>query len=319
MKKQPTKSHKPKDAIAHAKTTVKKPVASRAKAATKTTAKKAAPPKGIVHHTKRIAKLVPMFVHGAVAGAFVGIMVIVGIRATGNVSALTISSPRDCDSNAVINCGALTTTELKSRYSNKGVAAIYNYFSISASDISTIDKTAVAGRVYKDGRVTVNNVVVATGARTAGRENISGSTKIVSGGATFYTRAPSVSFNPNYINAFVVMKDGQFNFAILGACGNPVSATPIPKKTPPVTVPPEKPPVTTVTPPSTQTPPSTPTPAPPATVATTTTTTTTSELPNTGPGAIIVIAIMAVIGGYIFHAGHRHIKHKRRAHHIAHS
>jgi hypothetical protein len=255
-----------------------------------------------------------MFVHGAVVGAFVGIMVIVGVRATGTVGALTISSPRDCDTNAVINCGALTTSELKARYNNKGVAAIYDYFKISASDIKNIDKDVSAGRVYKDGRVTINGVVVATKARTAGRENISGSTKVVHDGATFFTRAPSVSFNPDYINAFVVMQDGQFQFAILGACGNPVSATPVPKKTPPATVPKEKPPVATVTPPSTQTPPSTPTPQ---VVLASTETAPSTVLPNAGPGAVILVAIMAVVGGYLFHATHRHIKRKRHARHSA--
>ena len=270
--------------------------------------------KGVVHHTKRIVKMTPMFVHGMVAGAFVGIMVIVGVRATGSVGALTISSPRDCDSNAVINCGALTTTELKQRYGNKGVADIYKYFKISASDIKDVDKTANAGRVYKDGRVTIGDVVVATGARTAGREHISGSTKVTSGGVTFYTRPPSVSFNPNYINAFVVMQDGQFKFAILGACGNPVSATPIPKKTTPPTVPKEKPPVTTVTPPSTQTPPSTPTPQ---VVLASTETLPTPVLPNAGPGAVVLVALAAIAGGYLFHATHRHVKRKRHARHTS--
>jgi hypothetical protein len=34
-------------------------------------------------------------------------------------------------------------------------------------------------------------------------------------------------------------------------------------------------------------------------------------LPNTGPGAVIIIAIAAVAGGYIFHITHRHIKRRR--------
>ena len=276
--------------------------------------KPAAAPKGLRHHTKRVLSLTPKFVHGMITGAFVGIMVIVGLRASGVVSALTISSPRDCDSNAVINCGALTTAELQQRYTNKGVASIYTYFDISASDINAANKTAVAGRVYKNGNVTVNNVVVATKARTAGRENISGSTKVTSGGVTFYTRPPSVSFHPDYINAFVVMNDGQFAFAILGACGNPVSATAVPKKTPPVTIPKEAtPPVTTTI--STQTPPS----KPQVILASSSTPTPVEQLPNTGPGAVIIITVLAVIGGYIFHMTHRHVKHKRRAHHAAHS
>jgi hypothetical protein len=275
--------------------------------------------KGLKHHVKQAFYKTPKFIHGMVTGAFVGIMVVVGIRASGIVNALSISSPRDCDSNAVITCGALTTAELQQRYKNKGVASIYDYFKISASDISNIHENAVAGRVYKDGKVTVEGITVATGARTAGRENIAGSTKVTSGGVTFYTRAPSVSFHPDYINAFVIMDSGQFKFAILGACGNPVSATAVPKKTTPAapvvkkpvetpTTPAETPKPTITTMPSTQTPPSTPQ----VILASNTTPT---QLPNAGPGAAILIAVASVIGGYVFHMTHRHVTHKRRLKH----
>ncbi|HEV7454336.1 MAG TPA: hypothetical protein VGO07_03695 [Candidatus Saccharimonadales bacterium] len=275
----------------------------------------------IKHHVKRLLRLTPKFVHGMVAGAVVGIMVVVALRAT-VASALSISSPRDCDTNAVVNCGALTTTELQQKYGNNGVAAIYNYFGISAADVNAMGATAAAGQVYKDGRVMIGNTVVATGAITAGRENISGSTKVTSGGVTFYKRPPSVSFRPNSIAAFVVMKDGQFKFAILGACSNPVIAAAIPKAAPAPTPTPTPPPtemLTLVTPiapiTSTQTPPSTPTPVAQVTAATTVT-----ELPNTGPGAVAIIALLSVIGGYVAHRTHKHIKRKRHAaRHNAHS
>lgn len=266
--------------------------------------------KSIKHHAKTIVRVTPKFVHGMVIGAFIGVIVVFSLRATNQVSALSISSPRDCDNNSVINCGALTTTELKTKYgTTSGVAAIYNYFGISATDISAMGTTASAGAVHKDGRVTIGNTVVATNAITAGRLNIAGSTKVTSGGQTFYKRPPSVSFNPESIAAYVVMKDGQFQFAILGACSNPVIATAIPKATPkpvitPTPTPTPAPPVSTT--PSTQTPPSTPTP-----VVTTTAATVPTALPNTGPGAVLIIGLLAVIGGYLFHWGHRHISRKR--------
>jgi hypothetical protein len=268
--------------------------------------------KTLHHHAKRILLLTPKFVHGMVLGAIVGVIVVVGLRAT-VASALSLSSPRDCDTNAVINCGALTTTELQQRYSNAGVSTIYGYFGITAADVSGMSKTAVAGQVYKNGTVSVNGVTVATQAITAGRENISGSTKVSLGGVTFYKRPPSVSFVPNSIAAYVVMDKGLFKYAILGACGNPVIATAVPKTAPPIPTPtptPTPPVVTTITPPSTQTPPSTPTPP-----VVTTASAPVSQLPNTGPGAVVIIAVLSVIGGYIFHATHRHIRHKRRLHH----
>jgi hypothetical protein len=261
--------------------------------------------RGIVHHAKRVYHLTPKFIHGMVGGAFVGIIVVMTLNLIAPVAAVTVTSSRDCDTNAVINCGALTTTELQQRYSNKGVAQIYNYFGISSKDIKATDKTAVAGRVYKNGNVTVNGVTVATGATTAGRENISGSKKVTEGGVTFYTRPPSVSFRVESIAAFVVMEDGQFKFAILGACGNPVKATAVPKKKVETTPKPEIPKETPVDVPSTQTPKSTPTPKVETAAA--------EKLPVTGPSELLVVGLLSIIGGYLYHTIHRHFRHKRAA------
>ena len=285
----------------------------------------------VKQHAKRVYHMTPKFVHGMVTGAFIGVMLITGIRATETVGAVSIVSARDCDSNAVMNCGALTTKQVQDKYGNAGVSAIYNHFGITASDINKINTTAVAGVVHKSGKITVNGATVATGAITAGRENISGSTKVKSGDVTFYKRAPSVSFRVESLSAFVVMENGVFQYAIIGACGNPVSGTPTtkppvstptkPKPTPPVTTPPTPtpdptppveetptvtPPVTTTT--STQTPQSTPVVA----------SASVQELPKTGPGSALIIGLLAVVGGYIFHITHRKIKHRRTQSHVGH-
>lgn len=284
---------------------------STARSAAKT--KKPTGLRKVHHHAKRILGITPKFVHGAILGAIVGVVIVSGLRGE-QVAALSITAPRDCDSNAVINCGALNTTELKQRYSNKGVSSIYDYFGISSTDIDSIDTTAAAGLVFKDGDVTVNGKTVATDAITAGRENISGSTKVTSGGVTFYKRPPKVSFRPDSIAAYVVMKDGQFKFAILAPCGNPIMATAVAKPAP-TPKPTPKPEITPVAPivsvASTQTPPSTPV----AQVAAASTVTT---LPNTGPGAVLIVALAAIVGGYIFHAGHRHIRRRRAARAVGH-
>lgn len=265
----------------------------------------------VVHHAKRAYHVTPRFVHGMVIGAFVGLVIVFTFGSVLPVGAVvSLNSVRDCDTNAVINCGTLNTTELQQRYYNTGVATIYNHFGISAADINRTHDTAQVGRVYKNGQVTIGDTVVATGAITAGRHNISGSTKHVINGTTFYTRAPSVSFRVDSIAAFVIMNDGQFKYAILAACGNPVMATPIPKKeTPPPPAPPEEPPVeeppttsSLAPPPSTQTPKSTP-----LVLAETSP----QILPVTGPGEIGLVAILAVIGGYVYHVTHRHIRRRR--------
>jgi len=154
---------------------------------------------------------------------------------------LSFNTVTDCDANAVIRCGAVTTAQLISRYNNgtstntaKSIHDIYAYFGISSAAIQSIGSTAVAGHVTKSGAVYVDgtSAAVATGAMTAGRQNMTGSTAVNFNGTTFYKRTPSVSFQSNSLSAFVVMKNGTFQYAILASCANPVTATPTPKPTP---------------------------------------------------------------------------------------
>jgi hypothetical protein len=149
-----------------------------------------------------------------------------------SVSALNINSTRDrCnDGNSVINCGALSVNELQRKYNNDTNArAIYNNFGISRSDINAMDTTATSGTVTSGGRVIVKGKVVANNAMTAGLANMRGSQTMTANGVTFYKRPPSVSFQQSSLPAFVVMKNGQFDFAIIASCGNPVTATAVVK------------------------------------------------------------------------------------------
>jgi hypothetical protein len=141
--------------------------------------------------------------------------------------------PRDCDSNAIINCGAITPGELTQRYNeNKtgDLKAIYDSYGISSAMIAG---GAGMGEVHKDGRVTLNGQTVATGATSIGRQSKSGSSAINIGGKTYYQSPPSTSFARESITAYVFLdKDGRFIGAILTSCGNPVRATPPPKPQP---------------------------------------------------------------------------------------
>lgn len=149
-------------------------------------------------------------------------------------AAVSFGGSFNCDANAALWCGAPNTSTIINDY-NKGnahnsassIQHIYSSFGITSSDIQSISTTAVAGSVTKSGDIYVGSKLVATGAWTAGREYISGSTTVTSDGTTFYRRPPSVSFLDNSLTAYVVMSNGQFKFAILSSCGNPVSATPM--------------------------------------------------------------------------------------------
>lgn len=149
----------------------------------------------------------------------------------------------NCDDNAVLYCGALSSDNLIHKYDNgdgknsaQSIHDIYGYskFGITSNEVHALGSTAAAGTVTKTGNVIVGGKVVASGAITAGRQPLSGGTKTTSGSTTFYVRPPSVSFTQDTLDAYVVMKNGAFQFAILSSCGNPVAATPVkPKSTPP--------------------------------------------------------------------------------------
>jgi hypothetical protein len=145
-----------------------------------------------------------------------------------HAQAITLSSSRDCDANAVISCGALSINELQSKYNNdQSTQNIYSAFGISGNDIHNMDATAVAGSVTSTGRVIVNGKTVANNAETAGRQLMAGSHSEDFNGTVFYSRSPSVSFASSTLPAFVVMdKNGRFDFAIIASCGNPVNAHP---------------------------------------------------------------------------------------------
>jgi hypothetical protein len=236
---------------------------------------------------------------GGLCGLMVGIWLIAG-----GVQAASVSSTRDYNSNAVINGGCLSISECQQKSSQSGTMTIYNYFGISSRAVDQMSTNAVVGLVYSNGTVKVNGKTVATGAMTAGRQNMAGSQAVTRNGTTFFVRPPSVSFVSSPLSAFVVMRDNQFAFAILNSCGNPVMATPVvppvTKKTPPKVV------VTTtkkVTPPPVQTQTQTQTvvvnqPAPQVAAAQTTAP---AKIPNTGPGAVIGLGGLATVFGTVAH------------------
>jgi hypothetical protein len=152
------------------------------------------------------------------------------------VADATTSQPRDNDANAIVWGGAYTKGEFIDKVRNgdghNSAANIQEILfrqnrNITESTFSS--SSTVNGTVYKDGRVTVGNKTVATGATSVGRHNLPGSTK----DGSVYSRPVSVSFAAQSIPAWVYMEKGVFKYAILKSCGNPVKAKPAPApKTP---------------------------------------------------------------------------------------
>jgi hypothetical protein len=217
------------------KTTKTKRQSRKPAAARKSTAKAKKPRKGLVHHGKRLYRLTPKFVHGMLVGALVGVALLSPLGFGHGADALTISAGKDCDSYSIIKCGIPSTTALKHDYNNSAyVRRTFGHFGISSSAISSIGATAVKGTVYRNGDVKVGGKVVATKSYTAARLRVTaGDKKVTVGGSTFYVRLLSTSWSHSSAPAYVVMKDGVFQFAVLAPCGNPVTATPVQPPKPP--------------------------------------------------------------------------------------
>jgi len=179
------------------------------------------------------------FVIGAVLGVSV---LVISVFNLGTVHAEAVN----CDANAVIAGGASSVAALQQKYTNGAscvsggvthsnkaysIQDVYHAFGMAPSDISAMSSDAQEGYVTKTGDVYVGSTLVATGAQTAGRQDIAGSIVHHYGATTFYQRPTSVSFQDSKLSAMVIMKNGVFAHAILHSCGNPVNATP--KKTPP--------------------------------------------------------------------------------------
>ena len=147
-----------------------------------------------------------------------------------HADAATIDKSRDCDNFAVIKCGTMTAAELRTEYDSLNVnksngstakqsdiPAIFTALGIKRADLNG---DFVKGAVYQDGTVKVGGKTVAKNAKTAIR-NVSGTA--ISGSST--AKIVSTSKMGSAQEALVRLNDkGQFVFAVMTPCGNPVSA-----------------------------------------------------------------------------------------------
>lgn len=144
------------------------------------------------------------------------------------VTILNAASARDCNSNSVMYCGALSKNEFvhklntgDGQHSAAELKRVYNSWGINASTISD----AKLGTVKKDGNIIVGGKIVATNARSVGREYMPGSQKDPRSG--LWIRPTAVSFASSELSAFVEFdKNGEFAWAVIESCGNMVAARP---------------------------------------------------------------------------------------------
>ncbi|HSW80623.1 MAG TPA: hypothetical protein VLG47_07640, partial [Candidatus Saccharimonadales bacterium] len=258
-------------------------------------------------------------------GAVVGALLVLVMREV-NPAAAATAVARDCSTNSIMKCGATTKTEFISKVktnSPSDLKPVYNSFGLTSDSYNNFVTYAVSGNDMRDGRIVVNGKTIATNSYSLGRERqgVPISNKVTINGKTYWKGTPGQRFGAgiNSIPVWVFYKtNGDIKFVVMKACGNPVGGHSLwkPKPTPPPSPPPHSP----TPPPPAPTPEPTPTPPPelpppPPPPPTAVTTSSVKALPNTGPGAILIIGALAIIGGYIFHMRQRQVKHRKHTTH----
>lgn len=163
--------------------------------------------------------------------AMVGVLSFVGLGVNTYLNAAPqVDNTPDCDNVAIMYCGAFTESQFKQKWNSDGRYGdhdkVFGAFGIQRDDVNGM----VDGIVWRDGRVTVGNQTVATGATTAARNY--GGTRIP--GTQNAAKVSTNIFVTEGQTAMVKIVDGQFKFAVIKSCGNPVTATPTPPPKPPV-------------------------------------------------------------------------------------
>lgn len=135
---------------------------------------------------------------------------------TVTANAQAVDTTRDCDQYAVMYCGAMTKAEILKKLRNgdgrHSGADIRDKFSKMGISVATVENSKfVNGVVYLNGEVKVNGKVVATNAKTYIR-----TMGVVSTSKMGSAQAALVNLDSN----------GNFRYAIMTPCGNPVTAQP---------------------------------------------------------------------------------------------
>ena len=140
---------------------------------------------------------------------------------------------KDCTANSIITCGEQTPsdfvnavktgqngkhTDLTNVYSNFGlVPGLYDQFVATAED----------GTAYQNGTIVVNGQTVATDAWSIGRTKFSYTTPYPIDGKTYYKAKDTQVLLQNLPVMVMFNSKGQVLFAVMKACGNPVTGTPV--------------------------------------------------------------------------------------------
>ena len=184
---------------------------------------------------------------------------IIGLGLAGAGTASAVSCPGQTDpTNDIIYCGVSSVQDLINKYDNgvpgedthASIANVYGYGGwtnyggqpVTSDMIHDMANGGTDGFSVSLGSVNKNNQVedasgkvVADNVWSVGRQYISPGNPNdchTNNGTYFCIRHPNVSFINFSLSAYVVMKDGQFQFAIMTSCGNMIVGHPTTPPTP---------------------------------------------------------------------------------------
>lgn len=180
--------------------------------------------------SKHLSRLVSKPVLFAAALLAIAILGIAGF----GVHRVTAQTVEDCSNNSIIKCGAHTPTDFINKLQANNppdLQAIYSDFTLTPDKYADFEQNAKMGTAYKNGTIVVNGETVATDSWSIGREKKPYSTDDVIAGHTYYKSYSKDVFAVDSIPAMVYFnKDGNIQFAVLTACGNPLGGTPVTTK-----------------------------------------------------------------------------------------
>ena len=139
-----------------------------------------------------------------------------------------------CGPNPIIYCGFTTNDQFitylknnKDTYPNTphtDLQNVMNYYGLNSSEYERFRTSARIGTVNKDGRIVVDGQTVANNANTIGRTVWGGTygKTVAINGKTYYSAPVSQRVSTSNTAKVMFDRDGNFEFAALTDCGNPV-------------------------------------------------------------------------------------------------
>jgi len=138
---------------------------------------------------------------------------------------------QDCKANSIIVCGSPTADDFISKvransdgHGNHDLQAVYSDFGLVPSEYSQFVTAARPGMALQNGSVVVDGQTVATNAWSIGRTQFSYTTPITINGKTYFKANDTRVLLQNLPVMVMFNAQGQMQFAVMNACGNPIKA-----------------------------------------------------------------------------------------------